>query len=149
MIFPHCMWLHFVTILNMEIFLYHGIVLYSITLKALRVEYKSWNSSLCKSLQTPVTSSFLFSSILLRILFWNAPNLCYIWGFHGDEDSSRCVFGRDTDFTLNKEAERYSETLVFFHICTRCQNPKDSVSNTSIFVLPLTWQTMFYTHNSS
>jgi len=50
--------------------------------------------------------------------------------FHGDEDSSRDLLGSDipglaASITLKLEAGKSPETLVFYHVITRCHKPED------------------------
>ena len=54
----------------------HLILFHFITRTILSEEYRSWSSSLCSFLHSPVTSSLLRPNILLSTLFSNSLSLC-------------------------------------------------------------------------
>ena len=60
----------------------HLILLYFITCTILGEEYKSFSSSLCNLLHSPVTSSLLGPNILLSINLYSANNFENVWQTH-------------------------------------------------------------------
>ena len=54
-------------------------------------EYRSWSSSVCSLLHSPVTSSLLGPNIFLRALFWNTISLCFSFGVSDQVSHSQII----------------------------------------------------------